>query len=83
VYEFTSSGLTFANDDHIPFVETIFKFIFPSTFSSFDDHYYKSNFGILKIETDKDHSPIKIVFETHSSKDSSVVLKKEINISEL
>lgn len=52
MYEFSSSGLTFANYDHIPFVDFIFEFLFPPTFSKKIDHYYKSNFGILKIITD-------------------------------
>ncbi|CAD8054545.1 unnamed protein product [Paramecium primaurelia] len=83
LYEFTSSGMTFANYDHIPFVGFIFQFLFPTTFSNYQDHYYKSNFGILKIITNDQHSPIRIEFETHSSKDSSIVLQKTIQIEEL
>lgn len=74
--------MTFANHDHIPFVDIIFKFLFPTTYSSYDDHYYKSNFGILKF-TFNNTNVNKIIYETHSSKDSSIVLTRELLISEL
>ncbi|CAD8096968.1 unnamed protein product [Paramecium sonneborni] len=83
LYEFTSSGMTFANYDHIPFVDLVLQFQFPTTFNNYQDHYYKSNFGILKIITNDQNSPVRIEFETHSSEDSSIVLQKTVYIEEL
>ncbi|CAK70556.1 unnamed protein product (macronuclear) [Paramecium tetraurelia] len=83
LYEFTSSGMTFANSDHIPFFGFISQFFRPTTFSNNQDHYYKSNFGILKVITNNRNSPVRIDYETHSSDDSSVVLQKTIYIEEL
>lgn len=84
IYEFTSSGLTFANADHILFVDIIFKFLFPPTFSNHEqDHYYSSNFGVVQIEVNDGGSPVTVVFETYSSKDSTKKLSRRINVEDL
>lgn len=49
--------MNFANADHILFVESIFKFLFPPTYSERTDDFYEPNFGILRIEIDDNGSP--------------------------
>ena len=35
MYELTSSGMTFANIDVIPYIDIVFDFLFPPTFNVF------------------------------------------------